>query len=448
MKKLYSDIQAWVSTYLMEIFPDAQKFIRRKLVEMIVDPVGYFYLTIKLHKYPISTCPFCSDCASLPHALGQWVDEQLQPIVKGQSKYFKNSTNLKKELNGITLSAHASIFTYNTISMYTNINPEDSIARISKYLHQEETRRRFSHKNPEAIVDDMSLVMRNNRMHFGNIIVHQTKGIAMGMSLAPTIANLFVAIFEAKHIAPLFGTYLLLLQRFIYGKYEVWIHNPDPAINDANWLNCQAVINAMGLFWEFTKCSQKVIFMDLTIKIIDKRFVTLLYAKPMALYLYIPPNSSHAPGIFTGLVYKQVLRIYQLCSQSTDIDIELASFYCCLLARGHHPRQLIPLLKKVVDNACTYLSHMDDQQRFIAQAKEAALQQQIFFHLPFHPQLPPSAEIQRLWCQHISAPPGQPPLHQPQNAEGYPFPVKQLVIAYRRDLSLGNVFTYLTRGDS
>jgi hypothetical protein len=340
------------------------------------------------------------------------VDEQLQPIVKGQSTYFKNSVELKKELNGITISTNASIFTYNAISMYTNIYTEDCIARIREYLHWEETCNGFSHKNPEAIVDAMSLLMRNNRMRFGDIIVHQTKGIGMGMLPAPTIANLFIAIFEAKHIAPLFDTYLLLLQRFINDRFRVWIHEPDPAVNNANWLNCQALINVMGLSWEFTNRSQKVIFMDQMIEIIDKRFITLLYAKPMALYLYIPPNSCHAPGILTWLVYRQALRIYQLCSQSTDINIELVAFYCHLLARGYHKRQLIPLLKKVVDNVCTYLSRTDDKQCFIAQAKEAALQQQIFFHLPFHPQLPPSAEIQRLWHQHISALPGQPPLHQ------------------------------------
>jgi hypothetical protein len=42
--------------------------------------------------------------------------------------------------------------------------------------------------------------MNNNCMRFGEIIVKQHKGIAMGMSPAPTIANLYVAIFEAKHI--------------------------------------------------------------------------------------------------------------------------------------------------------------------------------------------------------------------------------------------------------
>jgi len=34
------------------------------------------------------------------------------------------------------------------------------------------------------------IVMHNNRMRFGDIIAKQILGIAMGMSPAPTIANL------------------------------------------------------------------------------------------------------------------------------------------------------------------------------------------------------------------------------------------------------------------
>jgi hypothetical protein len=64
--------------------------------------------------------------------------------------------------------------------------------------------------------------------------------------------------------------------------------------------------------------------MDLNIEIEDKRIVILLYAKPMALYLYIPPNSNHALEILTGLVYGQVLQVYQLCLRSKDINTKLA----------------------------------------------------------------------------------------------------------------------------
>jgi hypothetical protein len=44
--------------------------------------------------------------------------------------------------------------------------------------------------------------MLNNRMRFNNIVVKQHKGIAMGMSPAPTIANLYMSIFEKQHLLP------------------------------------------------------------------------------------------------------------------------------------------------------------------------------------------------------------------------------------------------------
>ncbi len=58
----------------------------------------------------------------------------------------------------------------------------------------------------------------------------------------------------------------------------------------------------------------------MTIQVKGEKIVTTIYAKPLALYQYIPPNSCHPPGVLTGLIFGQILRIYQLCSHSKDID--------------------------------------------------------------------------------------------------------------------------------
>ncbi len=50
--------------------------------------------------------------------------------------------------------------------------------------------------------------MYNNRMHFGDVLVKQISGIAIGMSPAPTLANLFVAIYKDEHILPFIPTVL------------------------------------------------------------------------------------------------------------------------------------------------------------------------------------------------------------------------------------------------
>ncbi|KAL7525345.1 hypothetical protein ACHAXR_000963, partial [Thalassiosira sp. AJA248-18] len=183
------EIFDWTIQNRQALTDDATKFIRSKLQESIKDPFGYFYLLIKLHKTPISTRPVCSDCASLPHALGQWVDEQLQPIVKAQPTYFKNSFTLKQELDRMTLPVNASLFTYDAVSMYTKIITQDCIARLSEFLLKASTYNKFQNYSPKALIDAIKIVMLNNRMRFGDIIVRQLIGIAMGMSPAPSSNN-------------------------------------------------------------------------------------------------------------------------------------------------------------------------------------------------------------------------------------------------------------------
>ncbi len=78
----------------------------------------------------------------------------------------------------------------------------------------------------------MEIVMKNNRMRFGDLIYHQIRGVAMGMLPAPTIANLNVAIYELNHIIPLLEKYLLFYKRFINNGFAIWLHDPDPTINE------------------------------------------------------------------------------------------------------------------------------------------------------------------------------------------------------------------------
>ena len=70
---------------------------------MVGDPFAYFYLLYKIHKTPIKTRPVSSQCGSVSYAIGQYVDEMLQPTAKAQQSYFQDSFALKKLLNGLVL---------------------------------------------------------------------------------------------------------------------------------------------------------------------------------------------------------------------------------------------------------------------------------------------------------------------------------------------------------
>jgi hypothetical protein len=329
--------------------------------------------------------------------------------------------------------------------MYTNINTEDCLQRLETFLSNPETNERYPHLSPRALIEALHIVMHNNRMKFGNMFVRQHKGIAMGMAPAPSIANLFVAIYKETHILTFPSTSLHFLRRFIDDGLGIWLRDSDQQQDNANWESFQSIVNGMGLQWEFSSRSSDVTFMDLNIHLRNGRLHTSLYAKPMALHLYIPPTSCHAPGIATGLVFGHFYRLHQLCSHQHNIEQEMYLFFKRLLDRGYSLSQLAPLFlaaetqgRQRIETARALQRHPQTTQ---SQSRDSNCSTQTFFHLQYHPSNPPARGIQQLWRTHIMSPPERPHLNQLTNHDGYPITINKLTVAFSRAPNLGNLLS-------
>lgn len=451
---LYHTIFQWTRKYRSDLGDNTTIYIQDKIKQAYDDPFGYFYLLAKLHKSPVSTRPVCSDCASLPHSVGKWVDKQLQPLVKAQHTYFTNSFELKQIFDDMDLlPANALLFTYDAVSMYTNINTRQCTEQLKTFLTDETTLEQFPHIKPAALIEAIDIVMNNNRMRFGTSIVHQHKGIAMGMAPAPSIANLFVAIYEAVKVTTFPKNRLLFVKRFIDDGFGIWLRDPDPNVDTYHWDAFQSIINAMGLTWEFSPRSHTVNFMDLVITLDAGKLSTRLYAKPMALHLYIPPSSCHTPGLTTGLIHGHFHRLFNLCSQEKDIEHEIYLFFNRLLDRGYSLPDLIPIFLTAEQKArerraqllCQQRNHQVTQPletRCTASAARSSLDHtSVFLHLRYHPSNPSSQVIQELWRRHVLTPMDKTPLHLLRNRAGYPTEIKRLIVAYSRAPNLGNILS-------
>jgi hypothetical protein len=95
------------------------------------------------------------------------VDPVLQPVVTSQPTYFKDSFALKYGLNALVIPPNASLFTYDAVSMYTNIKIDNCLKQISTFLLTI-----WDKVECSAIIYAMEIVMKNNRMKFGNLIFH------------------------------------------------------------------------------------------------------------------------------------------------------------------------------------------------------------------------------------------------------------------------------------
>ena len=420
----------------------AAEYIMEKTTNaMLVDPYAYFYLLYKLHKTPIKTRPVSSQCSSVSFAIGQWVDEQLQPIAKTMPGYFQDSFALKRCLNDVVLPPNCSLFSMDAVSMYTSIDSDACLEVISEYLRRPQVQQQFGY-DADCLIEALGIVLRSNVMKFGDVVVKQISGVAMGVPPAPPIATIYFGVKEETLLVT-WSRPLFFYKRFIDDVFGIWKHYSCPIEDKRRWkAMIEDVNNFHGLKWEFTERSNSLTFMDMTIYKDGDKLSTDLYEKPMALFLYIPPHSAHPPGVLVGLVMGQVLRIFTLCSTEDQKKKHLLNFFHRLCDRGHERLDLIPLFEKAVTNAESYLQRSDEDIAQRKQAKKSNGDSRVFLHLPYHPENPSSSTLQKWFRDYISHPPGETPLEDLTNSSNHKIQIKDMTVCYHRHLNLGNVLSY------
>ncbi|KAL7539220.1 hypothetical protein ACHAWF_006335 [Thalassiosira exigua] len=123
----------------------------------------------KIHKTPMKMWPVVSDCVSLTHPLGKWINIMLQTFAKAVPAYPKDSFELKEMLLQKRVPPGARLFTSDAKSMYTNIDTDIALARIAAYLRLDSTEQKFHHYSPEALIAAPKIAMHKIIFRFGDI---------------------------------------------------------------------------------------------------------------------------------------------------------------------------------------------------------------------------------------------------------------------------------------
>ena len=121
------------------------------------------------------------------------------------------------------------------MSIYTDIGTDQCITQLFAYLLDPPTSKQFPHYLPKVLVAALTIVINKNQMKFGDIFVWKLWTIAMGISYTPTIANLFVSLYEQKEILPKFASNLHLYRQFIDDGFATWKHTKDQAKDLQNY---------------------------------------------------------------------------------------------------------------------------------------------------------------------------------------------------------------------
>ena len=430
-----SELRTEINNKIISRLPKGNEktFLQRSLAK-VVDPYAYFYLLAKVHKTPWKTRPIISVSGSLLHGLGKWVDHCLQNIIDTLPYVCRSSYHLVQELAALTIpSNNTRLFTMDAVSMYTNIETDHALTVIGTYLRSPNTAAMLLNKNisPDLLLEALTIIMRNNVFKFGDTYWYQKTGTAMGTPPAPPYATLYFAIHE-MNIIPQFPN-LVFYRRLIDDGFGIWIGDD----KDTEFAEFQRKINNYGkLTWEFSEFQTSVNFLDLTISTnisspTNSNIQYKLFEKALNLYLYLPPNSAHPPGILKGLIYGMVLRMHRLTSDKSSLTSNVIALYRRLRQRGYSPAVLRPIFLSAVFRS-------DKKQE---QTKSTA--KLLFLHLPFNPADPPASTWRHLFHKEIGEPRDRIPLSQLCGRYGSRrrFGAHRFIVAYSRQPSLGNILS-------
>ena len=300
--------------------------------------IPVFYTLTKTHKVNLSSRPIISGCDSPTERISAFVDTLLQPIMKKQQSYIKDTTQFINVIEGTRVPQNAILVSMDVTSLYTNIPQEEGITTI---CHAYDTFYTATPPIPTHYLREMlRLILQENSFQFNGKDFLQTHGTAMGTKTAVSFANIFMAKIETA-IIDQHSTKPLLWKRYIDDVFSLWDTNREEInnfIEHAN--NYHPTI-------KFTAdiSDKEIIFLDTCIykgarfekeSILDTR----THFKPTETFQYTHFKSCHPPGVKKGFVKGEGLRLLRTNSSEETFVENIRLFKLRLRARGY-PHNLI-----------------------------------------------------------------------------------------------------------
>ena len=145
----------------------------------------------------------------------------------------------------------------------------------------------------------------------------QIHGTAMGSPMAPTYANIFMAVLEKELLlkAPN-GLILIEWIRFIDNIFAIWTHEIDKLQHFLTYIN----EFYPSIKFDYTYSLEAVNFLDTTIYInSNNKLESDLYIKPTDRTLLLHNNSFHPQSCKNSIIYSQALRYRRIITDNNKL---------------------------------------------------------------------------------------------------------------------------------
>lgn len=398
--------------------------------------IPVFYGLIKVHKNPWKIRPVVSCSGSLLAYISTWIDNKLQKYKHHIKSYIRDSEDLQTQLENLQLPSHdIKLGSSDAVSMYTNIDTAHNIATVQQWLNS--INRFLPTSFPtNIIIEAIKIVMENNIFLFNKKYYLQKTGTAMGTPCACILATIYFSLHE-EHLITKYKKHILFYKRFIDDCFYIWDLNNNNSMARQQFELFKKDMDQHGLLrWTHLPLSNRVNFLDLTITYDSSKHKLLFktFQKPENLYLYIPPNSAHPPGVIKSLIFG-LLRKYKLQNTyHTDFCDMKHKLFARLIARGHCQYDILPIFQ----DALLRLEKAKHSNQIQNTDNKKINDKILFFKFLYHPKDIPRNVIQSTYHTHCSMPykPSQQNSYDSDDDDKDILADTTLTIAFSRDKNL------------
>jgi hypothetical protein len=368
-------VQSTLRSFYKKLFhqyclhPDwnSTKIIKFELEEK---KLNKFYGLAKIHKPKLCIRPIVSNAASILQGLSKWLDYKLRPYLLKTTSYLKDSDTLLQDIRNTQVQNNHILITFDVVSLYTSIPTEKGLKILSLICKDDEW--------CSAIVHGMSLILKYNYFEFGDTIWHQITGTAMGTPVAPTFASLYLAYFEETFLLPQFKESIEYFKRYIDDGFLLWKNDDKKPYEFKRFL--ALFTRHSGLKFTYEKFEDECPFLDLWILKDTDKYKTKTHQKQLNLYLYIPANSAHPPGVLKGLIYGLIKKYHKQNSSRQDYLNICSKLFSRLQDRGYKKETLKPLFVQAHKQA----------------VQGSTSRKQLFYKIPYDPNGPSKDAIKKI----------------------------------------------------
>lgn len=271
----------------------------------------------------------------------KWLDSFLQPPCQNlwQFSLVKDSYDFVAKLRAVKVPASTQVvlLAADVQDLYTNVPWDGARKAVEQALQSHVDRDRPPTERLLALLD---LVLQNNDMEFDGRFFLQTKGIAMGNPVGPTVANLFMAqVDDVVRAEQPLGYWRFIDDLFVIldssrhdlAAFQDRISRVDPNIK-----------------LTFSASTERNTFLD--VEVLATRapegFLTYkVYFKPTDTRQLLHYRSYHPKHTHRGVLLSQIIRYQRLCCRQTDVEAAINSLFE-ICARNGYPQSLMSEVKQ------------------------------------------------------------------------------------------------------